>query len=140
MQLTTDAFRGYQPAIAESFGNEIDFAMQTKKYDNVHAGPGRYSPPRVTEVISTIVSGTPDPRKISTSFVERQNLTMRMSMRRLTRLTNAFSKKLENLHAAVHLHFAHYNFCRMHRTLGTTPAQAAGIAAERWDIADLLPN
>src|SRR5258708_24249789 len=102
------------------------------------APDARYSPPRIMEVISKVRIGDPDPDQISTSFVERQNLTMRMSMRRFTRLTNAFSKKLENLKAAVSLHFAHYNFCRVHDSLRTTPAMAAGISSSIWSVEQLL--
>ena len=98
----------------------------------------RYSPPVCTSATATVRSGNPDLERISTSYVERQNLTMRMSMRRFTRLTNAFSKKVENLTAAVSLHFMHYNFCRVHKTLGTTPAVAAGLADHVWTIDGLI--
>ena len=94
-----------------------------------------HAPPRVTGVERTVVTGSPDKRLISTSMVERQNLTMRMSMRRFTRLTNAFSKKLENLQAAVALHFAHYNLVRVHKTLRVTPAMAAGVTDRLWSLA-----
>jgi hypothetical protein len=97
-------------------------------------GPGRYSPPRVAEVVSTTINGNPNEAHISTSYVERQNLTMRMAIRRLTRLTNAFSKRLENLKAAVALHFAHYNFVRVHSTLRVTPAMAAGLTDHIMDV------
>ena len=99
---------------------------------------GRYSPPKVTNVTRTVFAGSPDPEHISTSYIERQNLTMRMSMRRFTRLTNAFSKKVENLHAAVALHFAHYNFVRLHRTLQVTPAMAAGVTGTLWSLEELV--
>ena len=99
---------------------------------------GRYSPPKVSKVVSTVICGNPNPSQISTSYVERQNLTMRMSMRRLTRLTNAFSKKLDNLKAAVALHFAYYNFCRIHQSLHVTPAMEAGIIDYQWEISDLI--
>ncbi|MGC2793587.1 MAG: IS1 family transposase, partial [Candidatus Sulfotelmatobacter sp.] len=98
----------------------------------------RYSPPRISGVISRVRQGDPDPDHISTSFVERQNLTMRMAMRRFTRLTNAFSKRLANLKAACALHFAHYSFCRVHSSLRVTPAMAAGIASEVWPLHSLL--
>jgi hypothetical protein len=98
----------------------------------------RYSPGPIAEVISKVLQGKPNPEHISTSHIERQNLTMRMQMRRLTRLTNAFSKKVDNLKAAVSLHFAWYNFCRVHKTLRVTPAMQAGITDRVWDIAELL--
>jgi hypothetical protein len=98
----------------------------------------RYSPGVCIEAIPQTISGDPDPDHISTSHIERQNLTMRMSMRRFTRLTNAFSKKVENHAAAISLHFMHYNFCRVHKTLGTTPAVAAGVVLNRWTIDDLV--
>lgn len=101
-------------------------------------GPGRYSPPRVVNAERRIVTADPDGAHISTSFVERQNLTMRMNIRRLTRLTNAFSKKLENLQAAVALHFAYYNFGRVHQTLRVTPAMEAGIASHVWAIEEIV--
>ena len=102
------------------------------------AGRGRYSPPKATKAERIVVVGHPLKRRISTSYVECQNLTMRMQMRRFTRLTNAFSKKLENLRAAVAPHFAHYNFCRVHETLRVTPAMEAGIADRVWTVDDLL--
>jgi hypothetical protein len=101
-------------------------------------GPGRYSPPRVVDREKTVIVGRPDQTHISTSLVERQNLTMRMSMRRFTRLTNAFSKKVENLQAAVALHFAHYNFVRTHKTLRMTPAMAANVSDRLWSIEELV--
>ncbi len=121
-----------------TFGAEIDYAQAVKLYAAVEAGAGRYSPPRVSEVVKTVMMGHPDPDHISTSYVERQNLTMRMAMRRFTRLTNAFSKKLENLKAALALHFAHYNFMRVHRTLRITPAMEAGITGHIWTWGELL--
>ncbi len=104
----------------------------------IDAGPGRYSPPRVSETVSTVIQGAPDPEHISTSYVERQNLSMRMAMRRFTRLTNAFSKKLANLKAALAVHFVHYNFLRVHRTLRVTPAMEAAITDHIWTWAELL--
>src|SRR5207244_11025151 len=98
----------------------------------------RYSPPSITELISKVRLGTPDPDHISTSFVERQNLTMRMAMRRFTRLTNAFSKKLSHLKAAIALHFAYYNFCRIHSSLRVTPGMQSGITGHVWSIQELL--
>lgn len=139
IQLTTDAYIFYRKAAEESFGADVDFAQLTKLYgDYGQFGDERYSPPRITEVISKIRQGNPDPKHVSTSFVERQNLTMRMQLRRLTRLTNAFSRKLENLKAAVALHFAHYNFCRIHSSLRVTPAMEAGLTNRVWNIAELV--
>lgn len=140
-QITTDGFRFYVDAVARYFGTDVDFAQLIKLYGDYgqhDAGPGRYSPPPIVETISRIIQGTPDPEHISTSYVERQNLTMRMQMRRFTRLTNAFSKKLENLKAACALHFAHYNFCRIHSTLRVTPAMAAGVTNEIWSLNHLI--
>lgn len=140
-QITTDGFRFYVDAIGRFFGPNADFAQLIKLYGDYgqhDAGPGRYSPPPIVETISRIIQGTPDPEHISTSYVERQNLTMRMQMRRFTRLTNAFSKKLENLKAACALHFAHYNFCRIHSTLRVTPAMAAMVTERVWEVAELL--
>ena len=138
IQLTTDGFYAYLDAVEQTFGAEIDYAQLVKIYAAIGAGPGRYSPPRVAETVSTVIQGDPDPGHISTSYVERQNLTMRMAMRRFTRLTNAFSKKLANLKAALALHFAHYNFMRVHRTLRVTPAMEAGITGHIWTWEELL--
>ena len=104
----------------------------------IRLGDGRYAPPRVTEVVSTVINGNPDPGRICTSHVERQNLTIRMMCRRFTWLTNAFSKKLANLKAALALHLAYYNFCRVHQTLRVTPAMAAGVTDRVWDLGELL--
>lgn len=112
--------------------------MLIKLYGAERAGEARYSPAVCTGCKELEVVGEPDPAHVSTSYVERQNLTMRMGMRRFTRLTNGFSKKVENLEAAVALHFMHYNFVRKHMTLGTTPAVAAGLAARSWSMADLV--
>jgi IS1 family transposase len=138
IQLTSDGFNAYITAIEEAFGADIDFAQLIKIFASDFTEPGRYSPPRVTEVLSKIINGMPDPKHICTSFVERQNLTMRMQMRRFTRLTNAFSKKLENLKAAVSLHFAWYNFGRIHQTLRVTLAMEAGITNHIWDWKELV--
>lgn len=116
----------------------MDYAQIVKVYESEPIGPGRYSPPAVVATGRTVIMGNPDPRHVSTSYVERQNLTMRMSMRRFTRLTNGFSKKLENLKAAVGLHFGYYNFVRVHRSLRVTPAMAAGVTSEVWSIERLL--
>jgi IS1 family transposase len=138
VQLTTDGLLAYREAVKLTFGAEIDYAQAVKLYASVDAGAGRYSPPRVSEVLKTVIMGNPDFRHISTSYVERQNLTMRMAMRRFTRLTNAFSKKLTNLKAALALHFAHYNFLRVHRTLRVIPAMEAGITDHIWTWNELL--
>lgn len=138
IQLTTDAWAGYEDAVNWHFGREIDFAQQVKRYAAQPAGDGRYSPPAVSGVVSTVICGNPNWKNISTSYVERQNLTMRMHMRRLTRLTNAFSKKLENLKAAVALHFAYYNFCRVHQSLRITPAMEAGITEHIWPLDEIV--
>ena len=116
----------------------MDYGQIVKFYDAEPIGPGRYGPPRVTGVERTVVTGSPDKRLISTSMIERQNLTMRMSMRRFTRLTNAFSKKLENLQAALALHFAHYNLVRVHKTLRITPAMAANVTDRLWSLEELV--
>ena len=138
IQLTTDGFRPYLPAVESAFGSEVDYAQLVKLYGAENPGPGRYSPPRVTETVSTTINGNPDPRFVSTSYVERQNLTMRMQMRRFTRLTNGFSKSLRNLKDALALHFAHYNFVRIHGSLRVTPAMAAGVADRVWSLDRLL--
>jgi len=138
VQLTTDSFGPYANVIEDYFGCEIDYAQQTKLYAAVNPGPGRYSPPRVSEVLSTVIQGNPDKRHICTSYIERHNLTMRMQLRRFTRLTNAFSKKLENLKASLALYFAYYNFLRIHATLRMTPAMAAGITDHLWNWENIL--
>jgi hypothetical protein len=127
-----------QSAPERAFGADVDYGQIVKFYDADPIGPGRYAPPRVTGVERTVIAGSPDQLHISTSMVERQNLTMRMSMRRFTRLTNAFSKKLENLQAAVALHFAHYNLVRLHKTLRITPAMAAGVTDKVWSLEELV--
>jgi len=141
-QITTDGFRFYVEAIEEHFGSEVDFAQLVKLFGDYgqHDSETKYSPSPIMEVISRVWQGNPDPYRISTSYVERHNLTMRMHMRRFTRLTNAFSKKLENLKAAVALHLAHYNFCRVHSSLRITPAMAAGISSSVWEVENLLPR
>lgn len=139
IQLTTDAFVFYTKAVERAFGGEADYAQLKKLFgDYGQHGNERYSPSPITEVISKTISGVPDPKHISTSYVERQNLTIRMQMRRFTRLTNAFSKKLSHLKAACALHFAHYNFCRVHSTLRVTPCMAAGVTREVWPLQMLL--
>jgi IS1 family transposase len=144
VQLTTDGHRPYLEAVQDTFGQEIDFAMLQKIYGKAEEGPEtRYSPAVCMGARKAIISGNPDYDHVSTSYVERQNLTMRMSMRRFTRLTNAFSKKLENLEHAVALHYMHYNFCRIHQTLRVTPAMEAGVSDHVWglsEVIDLLAN
>ena len=139
VQLTTDGLRAYMVAVDGVFRDEIDYAMLHKLYaaDNQPSAERRYSPAVCTGTDKRVISGAPDPRRVSTSYVERQNLTMRMGMRRFTRLTNAFSKKIENLGAAVALHYMHYNFCRVHQTLKTTPAVAAGVTDHKWSLREV---
>ena len=138
VQLSTDALSTYVDAVERAFGADVDYGQAVKFYEAEPISPGRYSPPRVVAQAKSVVAGDPDQAHISTSLVERQNLTMRMSMRRLTRLTNGFSKKVENLQAAVALHFAHYNFVRLHRTLRVTPAMAAGVSDRLWSLEELV--
>jgi IS1 family transposase len=140
VQLTTDGHRPYLLAVEGAFNGEVDYAQLVKVYgrDQSNRPERRYSPAVCLGQDMQPISGDPDPDHISTSYVERLNLTMRMSMRRYTRLTNAFSKKVENLTAAVSLHFMHYNFCRVHQTLGTTPAVAAGITNHMWTLDELI--
>lgn len=138
VQLTTDGHKAYLEAVEGAFGADVDYAMLIKLFGEVNPGEARYSPPKCTGTEIRAVTGLPDPTHISTSYVERQNLTMRMAMRRFTRLTNAFSKKVENHEAAVALHFMHYNFVRIHQTLRCSPAMAAGITKTLWSIDDLV--
>jgi IS1 family transposase len=138
VQLSSDAMDAYADAVERSFGAEVDYGQAVKFYEAEPIGPDRYSPPRVVDMQRSVIAGNPDQGHISTSYIERQNLTMRMSMRRFTRLTNGFSKKVENMKAAVSLHFAHYNFVRMHKTLRMTPAMAAGIESGLWSLKELV--
>jgi IS1 family transposase len=141
VQLTTDGLNHYTVAVPECFGLEHSFAQLTKMfgdYGQFDSPEARYSPPRISGVISKVRQGDPDPDFISTSFVERQNLTMRMAMRRFTRLTNAFSKKLSHLKAAVALHFAWYNFVRVHKSLRITPAMEAGLTDHVWSVNEIV--
>ncbi|HEV2383511.1 MAG TPA: IS1 family transposase, partial [Terriglobia bacterium] len=141
IQLTTDGFRPYINAVEDNFGADIDYGVLVKMYGGDReetAGPAWYGPAKIVSTMPTRVTGDPDWKHISTSHIERQNLTMRMSMRRFTRLTNAASKKLANLKAQVALHFAHYNFCRVHYSLRVTPAMEAGLSFSPWTIRDLL--
>jgi IS1 family transposase len=139
VQLTTDGHRMYLSAVEDAFGGAVDYAMLQKIYGG---GPTdaehRYSPAVCIGTERQVIQGNPDRCHVSTSYVERQNLTMRMSIRRFTRLTNAFSKKVENHTAALGLYFAYYNFCRIHQTLRCTPAMAAGVTSRLWKVEDLV--
>jgi IS1 family transposase len=137
-QITTDAHKPYLRAVEEAFGGDANYAMLHKVYGYTEVPDSRYSPATCIGCDMKTVSGVPDPKHVSTSYVERQNLTMRMSMRRFTRLTNGFSKKLENHGHAVALHFMYYNFCRVHKTLRVTPAMEAGIADHVWTLEELI--
>ena len=138
IQLFTDAYASYREAVYRAFRTDIDFAQIHKCFGKDYKEGHRYSPPTITSMRQRVICGNPDTKDISTSFVERQNLTMRMQMRRFTRLTNGFSKSLKGLRAAVALHFAHYNFCRIHSTIKCTPAVNAGIVNGLWDLQNLL--
>ena len=138
-QLTTDGHRVYADAVEDAFGADIDYAMLVKIYGASNDSPeSRYSPATCIGCRTGVLAGNPDPKHISTSFVERQNLSMRMGMRRFTRLTNGFSKKLENHGHAVALYFMHYNFCKIHQTLRVTPAMEAGITDHVWSVEELV--
>jgi IS1 family transposase len=137
VQLTTDGHRSYLKAVQRTFGSQIDYAMLNKIYGEDPQPEKRYSPAVCIGAEAETIMGSPDPAKVSTSYVERQNLTMRMGMRRFTRMTNGFSKKIENLVWAVSLHFMHYNFCRVHQSLKTTPAVAAGVADHVWSLQEI---
>lgn len=138
VQLTSDGHRAYLEAVEGAFGADVDYAQLVKIYGPTVTAPGRYSPAECTGIRKRTVEGKPDAAHISTSYVERQNLTMRMHMRRFTRLTNAFSKKVENHAHAVALHMMYYNFVRIHKTLRVTPAMAAGVADRLWEIGDIV--
>lgn len=139
IQLTTDGHRAYLSAVEDTFGDQIDYAMLQKIYGVGPTSPeARYSPAQCMGAKKAIVSGNPVFGHVSTSHVERQNLTMRMQMRRFTRLTNAFSKKVENHEASIALHFMQYNFCRVHQTLRVTPAMQAGLTNHIWEISDVI--
>lgn len=138
VQLTTDGHRAYLSAIEDCFGCDIDYSMLIKLYGNDAERETRYSPAECIGIETVAITGNPDPKHVSTSFVERQNLTMRMGMRRFTRLTNAFSKKIDNLGHAVAIHYMHYNFARVHRTLRVTPAMEAGISDHVWDTQEIV--
>jgi IS1 family transposase len=137
IQLTSDGLKLYLDGVEDAFGGDVDYAQLVKLYGASGENETRYSPAKCLGCIPTPVTGDPDPQHISISYVERQNLTMRMSMRRFTRLTNGFSKKVENHAAMVALHFMHYNFVRIHKTLRVTPAMQAGLANRVWSLEDL---
>lgn len=136
VQLTSDGLNAYIGAVEDAFGDDIDFAQLVKIYGETPSG--RYSPPECIGAMRKRIRGRPDLDHVSTSFVERQNLTMRMHMRRFTRLTNGFSKKVENHIHAVALHMMYYNFVRIHKTLRVTPAMAAGVTDRLWDVSDIV--
>ena len=139
VQLTSDGLKAYLNAVEGAFGADVDYAQLVKLYGAASdSAKGRYSPAECTGIIKTEIEGKPDPKHISTSYVERQNLTMRMSMRRFTRLTNGFSKKAENHAHMVALHFMYYNFCRIHKTLRVAPAMAAGVSDRLWEVSDIV--
>lgn len=137
-QLTTDGHAVYERAVQDAFGWQVDYAMLVKIYGEPRQKEARYSPCECLGAKVVRISGRPETKHISTSHVERQNLTMRMGMRRFTRLTNGFSKKLANHRAAVAIHFMHYNFCRIHKTLRVTPAIQAGLAKHVWELEELV--
>ena len=142
VQLTSDGHKAYLEAVEGAFGGDVDYAQLVKLYGEPTGQKGherKYSPSECTGTLKRRVEGNPDPAHVSTSYAERNNLTMRMSMRRFTRLTNAFSKKVENHEHSVALHFMYYNFCRQHKSLnGISPAMAAGVADRLWDIEDII--
>ena len=138
VQLSSDAFNAYADAVERGFGANVDYGQIVKTFTAAELGPRRYSPPEIFHASRTPILGNPSMNMICTSHVENQNLTMRMHIRRLTRLTNAFSKKLENFKAAVGLHFGYYNFVKMHSAIRCTPAMAAGVASAQWSVADLV--
>lgn len=138
IQLTTDGHKMYLSAVEDAFGGDIDYSMLHKIYAAASDGQTRYSPAKCIGCIPMDVTGTPDPKHVSTSYVERQNLTMRMNIRRFTRLTNAFSKKVENHAHSVALFYMHYNFVRVHQSLRVTPAMEAGLTPRIWSVQDIV--
>lgn len=138
IQTTTDGYKAYLGAVESAFGDDVDYTMLDKLYGAEKISDTKYSPAKCLGVKKKKINGNPDKKHESTSFVERQNLTMRMSMRRFTRLTNAFSKKIENLAHAVSLHFMYYNFCRIHQSLRVTPAMEARVNDNVWEIEEIL--
>jgi IS1 family transposase len=137
-QLTTDGYNAYPEAVRAAFGTSVDFAQLIKTYGEVPQTEARYSPPKFNGSKKHAVIGMPHPAYVSTSIVERQNLNFRMGIRRMTRLTNAFSKKHENHVLSIGLYIAYYNFCRVHKSLRMTPAMAAGLTDRAWEIGDLV--
>lgn len=138
VQMTTDSYRAYLTAVDGTFGIDIDYATLQKMYKSALDADTRYSPAKILSSTTEVITGTPNPKHISTSYVERQNLTMRMHMRRFTRLTNGFSKKVDNLAHAVALHFMWYNFGRIHQTLRVTPAMEAGVSDHVWSVEEIV--
>jgi len=141
IQVSSDSLSAYTDAMERGFGSEVDYGQISKTYSFINLAKdaaSRYSPAEVVKIEKTVVSGMPDVSRISTSHVEKQNHTLRMHCRRLTRLTNAFSKKLENFEAAVSLNFAYYNFCKLHGAVRCTPAMAAGVEKSQWSVAELV--
>jgi len=138
VQVTTDGHKMYVHTVPNAFSGDVDYAQLVKIFGSDPEGQKRYSPAICTGCEKHVITGNPDQTKISTSYIERQNLTMRMSMRRFTRLTNAFSKKIENHVAMIALHYMHYNFVRIHQTLRVTPAMAAGVSTRLWSVADIV--
>jgi IS1 family transposase len=141
VQISSDSLRAYEDATERAFGSEVDYGQVVKTYAVTPLGKAaavRYSPAEIVSIEKTVVTGTPDLSRISTSHIEKQNHTLRMHCRRLTRLTNAFSKKFENFEAAVALNFAYYNFCKTNRAIRMTPAQAAGIESSAWTVEELV--
>jgi IS1 family transposase len=144
IQISSDALRAYEDAIERGFGSEVDYGQIVKTYSVTPLGNAkapaavRYSPADVVKVEKTVVSGAPNVNRITTSHIEKQNHTLRMHCRRLTRLTNAFSKKFENFEAAVALNFAYYNFCKTNKAIRMTPAMAAGIEKSHWTVEELV--
>jgi IS1 family transposase len=139
VQLSTDGFKVYLTAVEEAFGADIDYGMIVKVYGHTQdEATKRYSPAECIGCEKEVIAGNPDMNLVSTSYIERQNLTMRMNMRRFTRLTNGFSKKIENHMHAIAIHYMHYNFCRIHKTLRCAPAMEAGVTAKLWSIEDMV--
>jgi len=138
VQLTTDGYNVYLNAVEQAFGSDIDYAILVKIYGETSESEKRYSPAECIGAKRESITGAPDKKHISTSYVERQNLTMRMHMRRFTRLTNAFSKRVEHHVAAVALHFMYYNFIKIHGTLRMTPAMASGVTDHLWEMTDVV--
>jgi IS1 family transposase len=138
VQLTSDGLKVYVGAVLDAFGGDVDFAMLQKIYAATPGGETRYSPAQCIGCTAATIQGSPDPKRISTSYVERSNLSMRMGMRRYTRLTNGHSKKLENHCAALAIYFMHYNFARIHSTIRCSPAMAAGVTPHLWSIAEIV--